>query len=108
VFSAQVIEHLDVGQLLELLDQTVRVLEPGGLFIAETVNPHALHGFKTFWVDLTHRVPIFPEVLVAHCRNAGFAEARIVFPGGQADFEEDRWSVGQYAVVARTGRPVPD
>jgi glycosyltransferase involved in cell wall biosynthesis/2-polyprenyl-3-methyl-5-hydroxy-6-metoxy-1,4-benzoquinol methylase len=108
VFSAQVIEHLDVGQLLELLDQSVRVLEPGGLFIAETVNPHALHGFKTFWVDLTHRVPIFPEVLVAHCRNAGFAEARIVFPGGQADFEEDRWSVGQYAVVARTGRPVPD
>ena len=105
VFSAQVVEHLDHEEFLELLRQARRVLEPGGLFIAETVNPHAVHGFKTFWVDLTHRVPIFPEVLVAHCRDAGYANARIVFPGGTGDFDRDRWSVGQYAVVARTSDP---
>ncbi len=105
VFSAQVIEHLAYGEFIELLQQSLRVLEPGGLMVAETVNPHAAHGFKTFWVDMTHRVPIFPEVLVAHCRDAGFAEAKVVFPGGTGELEVDRWAAGQYAVVARTAEP---
>jgi 2-polyprenyl-3-methyl-5-hydroxy-6-metoxy-1,4-benzoquinol methylase len=102
VFSAQVIEHLPYDEFQELLRQALRVLEPGGLLVAETVNPHAVHGFKTFWVDMTHRVPIFPEVLIAHCRDAGFSHAEIVFPGGTGELEVDRWVVGQYAVIART------
>ncbi len=100
VFSAQLIEHLTYHDFLEMIRQALRVLEPSGLFVAETVNPHAVHGFKTFWVDMTHRVPIFPEVLIAHCRDAGFPRAEIVFPGGTGDLEVDRWVVGQYAVVA--------
>ena len=102
VFSAQVIEHLPYDEFQELLRQSLRVLEPGGILVAETVNPHAVHGFKTFWVDMTHRVPIFPEVLIAHCRDAGFAQAEIVFPGGTGELEVDRWVAGQYAVIART------
>ena len=101
VFSAQVIEHLSYDEFQEFIHQALRVLEPGGIFVAETVNPHAVHGFKTFWVDMTHRVPIFPEVLIAHCREAGFASAEIVFPGGTGELNTDRWVAGQYAVVAR-------
>ena len=101
VFSAQVIEHLAYDEFQEFLRQALRVLEAGGVFVAETVNPHAVHGFKTFWVDMTHRVPIFPEVLIAHCRDAGFARAEIVFPGGTGELNVDRWVAGQYAVVAR-------
>lgn len=108
VFSAQFIEHLPYDQLQELLGHASRVLEPGGLLVAETVNPHTAHGFKTFWVDLTHRVPIYPEVLIAHCRDAGYCRAEIVFPGGTGELEVDRWTVGRYALIARTGNePVP-
>ncbi len=101
VVSIQVVEHLPYESLLALLAEVRRVLEPGGIFIAETVNPHALQAFKAFWTDLTHRNPIFPEVLVAYCRQAGFDEARVLFPGGTGILSEDRWTCGDYAVIAR-------
>ena len=73
------------------------------MLIAETVNPHSIQAFKTFWVDLTHRSPIFPEVAVAYCHLSGFAEAQVIFPNGTGDFEGDRRSQGEYAVVAIKG-----
>ena len=60
-FAAQVIEHLAYGEFIELLQQSLRVLEPGGLMVAETVNPHAAHSFKTFWVDMTHQGADLPR-----------------------------------------------
>jgi glycosyltransferase involved in cell wall biosynthesis/ubiquinone/menaquinone biosynthesis C-methylase UbiE len=101
VFSAQMVEHISFDDLRELLAQARRVLRPGGVLILETVNPHALQAFKAFWIDLTHRVPIYPEVLVAHCRSAGFEECLVMFPGGTGELERDRWTQGDYAVVAR-------
>jgi SAM-dependent methyltransferase len=101
VFSAQVIEHLGYDDLKELLTESRRVLRPGGVLVLETVNPHALQAFKAFWVDLTHRVPIYPEVLVAHCRSVGYEESLVVFPGGTGDLDRDRWAMGDYAVIAR-------
>ena len=100
VFSAQVIEHLPPQALLELLRQARRVLRGDGVFIAETVNPHSVPAFKTFWTDLTHRAPIFPEVAVALCRQAGFERALVMFPNGTGELESDRRSQGEYAVVA--------
>lgn len=100
VFSAQVIEHLSYEALVRLLSESYRVLEDGGVFIAETVNPHSVPAFKTFWTDLTHRVPIFPEVAVTLCRTAGFADAIVVFPNGSGELDMDRWRIGEYAVVA--------
>ena len=50
-------------------------LKPGGRLIFETVNPHALEAFKTFWTDLTHQRPIFPEVALAWCWLLGFDRA---------------------------------
>jgi SAM-dependent methyltransferase len=99
VFCAQVIEHLPVDQLSRLLKHARRKLIPGGLFIAETVNPHSLTGMKMFWVDLTHQHPIFPEVALAMCGLAGFAPA-YVFAPGHTDFEAARFHANAYAVVA--------
>ena len=82
VFSAQVIEHLEYEQLIRFHDEAYRALQPGGVFIAETVNPHSIQAFKSFWTDLTHRVPIFPEVAVMLCLVAGFSEAIVLFPNG--------------------------
>ncbi|HEX8715205.1 MAG TPA: methyltransferase domain-containing protein, partial [Solirubrobacteraceae bacterium] len=81
VFSAQVIEHLPYADLQRLLALSRQKLRPGGLFIAETVNPHRLASLKTFWVDLTHQHPIFPEVALALCGIAGFASAYVFAPG---------------------------
>jgi glycosyltransferase involved in cell wall biosynthesis/SAM-dependent methyltransferase len=100
VFSAQVIEHLAYDDLVALLNVAERKLSPGGVFIAETVNPHAVHAFKTYWVDLTHRNPIFPEVAVALSRLAGFEAAVVQFPLGSGNLEADRFTQGEYAVVA--------
>lgn len=104
IFSAQFIEHVPLDALVEFLRLSVRTLRPGGVFIAETVNPHSFPAFRTFWTDLTHRAPIYPEVALTLARSAGFASARIVFPNGTGDFEHDLASEGEYAVVAHVER----
>jgi SAM-dependent methyltransferase len=106
VFSAQFIEHLSPADIVEYLRAAHRVLRSDGIFIAETVNPHSIQAFKTFWTDLTHRAPIFPEVAVALCRQAGFERALVVFPNGNGDLDHDCRTTGEYAVVGWKGNPV--
>jgi glycosyltransferase involved in cell wall biosynthesis/SAM-dependent methyltransferase len=100
IFSAQVIEHMPYEALIRFFDLARRKLSPGGLFVAETVNPHSIPALKTFWVDLTHEKPVFPEVALALCRLHDFESARVVFPNGSGDLETDRRTQGEYAVVA--------
>jgi 2-polyprenyl-3-methyl-5-hydroxy-6-metoxy-1,4-benzoquinol methylase len=99
IFSAQVIEHLPYEELRRMLELSRRKLRPGGLFIAETVNPHRLSSLKTFWVDLTHQHPIFPEVALAACAIAGFESAYVFAPTFDG-FEAARFAAPAYAVVA--------
>jgi 2-polyprenyl-3-methyl-5-hydroxy-6-metoxy-1,4-benzoquinol methylase len=105
VFSSQVIEHLDHAAINAFFDAAFAKLKPGGLLIVETVNPHSLEALKGFWVDLTHRAPIFPEVALALCLLRRFDTAFVLFPNGTGDFEADRRTQGEYAVIART-RPL--
>jgi SAM-dependent methyltransferase len=100
VFCAQVIEHLEYEELLQFLRLSRRKLARDGLLIAETVNPHSLAAFKTFWVDLTHKIPIFPEVAVALCGLTGYDSAVVLFPNGRGELEADRLEQGEYAVIA--------
>jgi 2-polyprenyl-3-methyl-5-hydroxy-6-metoxy-1,4-benzoquinol methylase len=102
IFCAQVIEHLPYAELGELLRLAERKLRPGGMLIAETVNPHAPHALRAFWTDLTHQHPIFPEVALTLCELAGFAVAYVFHPTGTGDVEADSWTESAYAVVART------
>lgn len=100
IFAAQLIEHLAYDDLITFLRAAHRVLIPGGVLIAETVNPHSLPAYKTFWVDLTHRSPIFPEVAVTLCGLTGFADTYVLFPNGEGNLEVDRRTQGEYAVIA--------
>lgn len=102
IFSAQLIEHLPHELLDELLALATRKLRPGGLLIAETVNPHAPHALRAFWTDLTHQHPIYPEVALTLCELAGFASAYVFHPTGTGDVDADTWTQSAYAVVART------
>lgn len=100
LFAAQVVEHLPYEHLLAFLRVGYQKLKPGGLLIAETVNPHMPIAFKNFWLDLTHQHIVFPEVLLTLCRGIGFGSAYVFHPGGSGDFVSDRERCGDYAIVA--------
>jgi SAM-dependent methyltransferase len=100
VTAMQVIEHLPYATLLALFTAARRTLRAGGLFVAETVNPHAAHALKTFWVDPTHRHPLFPEVTLVLARDAGFSEAFVCHLHGERDVRRDRFAQSSYALVA--------
>jgi len=99
VFSAQVLEHLGADALVGLVELARARLRPGGLFVAETVNPHRLASLKNFWTDPTHHHPLFPETLLALCAGCGYPEA-YVFAPGEPVFEEARFRAPVYAIVA--------
>jgi len=100
IFSAQVVEHLPFAELKELLRLAHSRLRPGGLLIAETVNPHSAAALKAFWVDPTHQHPLFPETMLALCALAGFEAGDAFIPLGSGNWEQDRTRFGEYAVVA--------
>jgi glycosyltransferase involved in cell wall biosynthesis/SAM-dependent methyltransferase len=101
VTAIHVIEHLEYEALQTLFVQALRAVRRGGLFVAETVNPHSVKAFKTFWVDPTHRAPIFPEVASTLALIHGFSNASIVFPRGSGEPDADRIEQTEYALVAR-------
>jgi glycosyltransferase involved in cell wall biosynthesis/SAM-dependent methyltransferase len=101
IFCAQLVEHLPYPELQAFLTESSRVLRPGGVFIAETVNPEPVQSFKAFWIDPTHETLLYPEVLLTLCRLAGFASGRVLFPGGTGDAMVDRRQTPAYAVVVR-------
>ena len=100
IFSAQFIEHVDSGQLPELLRLAKGRLTRGGLFIAETVNPESFEALKAFHVDLTHQRPIYPQVLLFKCHEAGFPSARIFYPLGGGFTQRHYETAGEYAIIA--------
>jgi 2-hydroxychromene-2-carboxylate isomerase len=67
----------------------------------ETVNPHNPAALKAFWTDTTHHHPLFPEVLLALCRLAGFDSGEVAFSDATDDFDRDVYANRDYAVVAR-------
>ena len=84
VTAIHVIEHLPYEQLKRLFAAARTALRPGGLLVAETINPHSLSAFKTFWVDPTHRGPVFPEVARTLALIHGFGSAEIIHPRAAA------------------------
>ena len=104
IVSFQVVEHLPVQALRELTAQSRRVLRPGGVFIAETVNPHSPPALKVFWLDLTHVRPLFPESLLLLTQECGFESGQVFFPLGSGDLDHDLRNCGEYAVVARVSQ----
>jgi SAM-dependent methyltransferase len=100
VFAAQVVEHLPYERLVAFLRLAHQKLQPGGILIAETVNPHSPGALKNFWLDPTHQHPVFPEVLLTLCRGIGFDSAYVFHPGASGDVDADREQAGDYTLVA--------
>lgn len=86
------VEHLTFVALVELIDETLRVLRPGGLLIVETPNPKNLVvGACNFHSDPTHHKPLFPETLRFILRERGFSNTLVEYinPAPGSPFTED-------------------
>lgn len=74
-----IIEHLPFDIIVKLLDETVRVLKPGGVAIFETPNPeNVLVGSYTFYLDPTHRNPLPSAVIKFLSEARGLCRVEIV------------------------------
>jgi 2-polyprenyl-3-methyl-5-hydroxy-6-metoxy-1,4-benzoquinol methylase len=80
VFAAQVIEHLESKQIIELVKLCQRKLRPGGILILETLNPKCLMIFaESFYMDFSHIKPIHPEAMKFLLESTGFLNIELKF-----------------------------
>jgi len=79
IFSAQVVEHLPAPTLVRMLELAASKLGPGGLFVAETINPLSPIALRNYFADLTHAQPLVPETMELLVRQSGFVETELRF-----------------------------
>jgi SAM-dependent methyltransferase len=79
IFMGQVVEHLPAATLVLALTLAAAKLRPGGLLVAETINPLSPLALRSYFADLTHAQPLVPETLELLARQAGFAETEVRF-----------------------------
>ena len=84
-------------------------LRPGGLLVAETINPLSPLALRNYFADLTHAQPLVPETLALLAQQAGFREVETRFLNAprHADDVDERireilFAPLDYAIVART------
>jgi SAM-dependent methyltransferase len=80
IFMAQVVEHLPPAVLVRSLQlAAAKLRRPGGLLVAETINPLSPLALRHYFADLTHAQPLVPETLELLARQAGFASTETRF-----------------------------
>jgi ubiquinone/menaquinone biosynthesis C-methylase UbiE len=80
VTSFQMIEHLQLGQITELLKESFRVLKKEGVIILETPNSNNLEvGSSAFYIDPTHKRPIHQEYMSFLAKEIGFRKIEIAY-----------------------------
>jgi SAM-dependent methyltransferase len=79
VFAAQLVEHIPAPTLVRLLELAAAKLRPGGLLVAETINPLSPLALRNYYADLTHAQPLVPETLELLARQAGFGSVALRF-----------------------------
>lgn len=80
VTAFHVVEHLAFETLVKLLDETRRVLKPGGLLMLETPSPENLVvAACNFYSDPTHQRPVSAHTLKFILEERGFERIRLQF-----------------------------
>ncbi|HEX8604429.1 MAG TPA: class I SAM-dependent methyltransferase [Pseudoduganella sp.] len=79
VSAFHLVEHIPFDLVRQLIDEALRVLQPGGLLIMETPNPENLVvGASDFYTDPSHERPIPPNLLAFAVEHGGFARHKVV------------------------------
>jgi SAM-dependent methyltransferase len=100
VFAGQLVEHLPPPALVRLLELAARKLRPGGILVAETINPLSPLALRSYFADLTHAQPLVPETLALLARQAGFREIETRFLNEPAE----RLSIPDDPLLAENAR----
>ena len=78
VTAFHLVEHLPFETVLEMTDEILRVLKPGGLILFETPNPgNVLVGSHTFYLDPTHLRPLPSAMLRFFVEARGFCHVHV-------------------------------
>jgi SAM-dependent methyltransferase len=108
-----IVEHVSFKDLVQMTDEILRVLRPGGVLIFETPNPeNFMVGSYSFYTDPTHRNPIPSATLKFLLEMRGFGRTEVMklrvwkdaFIPGNSElvkrFNEYFYGAPDYAVVA--------
>jgi O-antigen chain-terminating methyltransferase len=78
IFCAQVLEHLDPGDVIRFFDLAWAALAGGGALALETPNPRSLATFtNALYADLGHLRPLHPDTLSFLADGAGFHDVSV-------------------------------
>jgi SAM-dependent methyltransferase len=78
LLATQVIEHLEPGYLIRLLQAAARKMKPGAPAVIETINVACwLAFFSSYLRDFSHVRPVHPETLQFLLRANGFERVEI-------------------------------
>src|SRR2546423_385027 len=79
VTAFHLVEHLSLQNLVRLIDESLRVLRPAGLFIIETPNPENVTvATCNFYFDPTHRNPLPALTMKCILESRGFSRLEIL------------------------------
>ncbi len=79
VTGFHLIEHLPFPVLINLIEESVRVLKPGGLVLFETPNPqNVLVGTHNFYIDPSHLKPLPSALVKFMLEHCGFAQVDVI------------------------------
>lgn len=80
IFCSQVVEHLPVRRVSQLLQEACRVLQFGTHMVIVTINPLSLYALaRTFYLDPTHVRPLPAETLLFLAEQAGFTQLSVSY-----------------------------
>ena len=80
VFCAQVLEHLPMDAVIEVIELVHDLLAPGKVAIWETVNPRSLYVFTAaMYMDPTHTKPLHPLTLSFIAEKAGYSGVHVEY-----------------------------
>jgi SAM-dependent methyltransferase len=80
VTGFHIIEHLPFETLVDLMDEILRTLKPGGLVMLESPSPENLVvAASNFYADPTHNRPVSPHTLKFILAERGFEDIRLQF-----------------------------
>lgn len=81
ISALSVLEHLDRQEMFELLDDVVRALRPGGLFLAVVPNSLSPFGSRVRYGDIMHEQSFTPGSIVQICAIVGLEPVAILERG---------------------------
>jgi SAM-dependent methyltransferase len=89
LLAAQVVEHLEPGYLMQMLDVAYHKLRPGSRIILETINPACWFAFFSSYIrDITHVRPLHPDTLSYLLTASGFQRVTVRYEAPYPEHEK--------------------